>query len=338
MTNNTSSPVQRPAQGEVKRRGKFLDAILPANVVQATRAMYHKKPFIEFVIPDLRGGIITLLCTNGYVAQFADFLGIPVKLLYGQLKQRVIAPGFVNSSENPDWINQALQSQGDRLIKFSAHQSDKGDWWIHTVATHIHQTVTYRQQRAIVKEMIRCEIEETKHKRGYTWEYQSAEFACKGEQFNVRVRIYSGDNTKDSAMQVRTVFRVGSCNNTAIAAEQIPIKRTTGWEGRFREAIENAKQIAETIEEVIRVGMEEPITLEEGMAFIDKLPLGIRKQEKIEHIKDALKQRFEKEFKEHNTKWALSQALSYVGTHDDPRESTERTLEDLQALAMQVLH
>ena len=63
--------------------------------------------------------------------------------------------------------------------------------------------------------------------------------------------------------------------------------------------------------------MSSQVSLEQCEAYIDTLNFGLKDSKKIEKLREIVKRRLAFEFNKNQTLWSASQALTYVGSHQD---------------------
>jgi hypothetical protein len=292
---------------EYEKNNNFLTLKLPLHDVKLIKAVKLRKYFIKIEDPS---GKYNLICSKeDRIGQLADLIGIG----------RKIFKSYIRNGEVDD-INEIIQSSSnaDKIIQIKTSTSDNEDYWIYAFSTELHETVTFTQIGNIVNRML-PRIEESTFNGVKVWEMKHKTIECEElkEKFDILLRVTSGTNTKSSAMHVILYVKVGSCDNSIRCTMYRSIKRTKNWEENLTEKIKTAVKLMHTIEETLKKSREY-ISLEEGLEYIDKFKLPNNLKQNKDKIKQLLRSRFIYEYntKGLQNKFAMSQALSYVGTHE----------------------
>jgi len=313
---------------EYKRKGKFLNIKIDPSSLTVKKCQKFKKPLIEFYDP--KDSSYSLLAIGwDKIGQLADFLGLKRNVM------KVIVKANQDSSVIK--LNELLRMQAGRVLQINASEFN-GTMFIFAFSTKKHKIVTFTEIRNIINKHLGNLVKESQINGKIYWEKDFSSFETSQEQFDVKIRISSGKNTKESAIKVIVLIRVASCSNSVIAGNFTAIKRTKGWCERFIEDLDNAQEIAEKTKEIIEIGATKPISYEDGIEYIKNLDFGLKKEDKIKYLKKAIRDRFEFEYKRNKTKLALSQALSNVGTYFETQDASARSLEILQENAYLVFN
>jgi hypothetical protein len=230
-------------------------------------------------------------------------------------------------------LNQLLQAQGDRIIQVNASMFNNS-LYIFAFSTESHLIVPFYQIRNKVQEII-GEVSETEFNEMKVWEKKTQTIETEQDKFDVILRVTSGKNTKENAIKVLVYIRVASCDNSIRCANYQAIKRTSGCLENLEIALTMAKELSENCIDSLKAGKEE-MNLDQALAYINTIQFSIKDPDKISKIKDLLKKRIVYEFSKNANKFGVSQALSYVGSHEDPIEYSDRTMEILQEQAFSV--
>jgi hypothetical protein len=316
---------------EYKQRGKFLNVLMPASGVKILKTQYVQKPVLEVQNPKypMVAEATLLIVGNEKVGMLADYLGINRNQLRSNIKKDNVAA--------TTWLNSELKNAGDRKIKIDASEYG-GKFYVFTVATEVHTTVTFGAIRATIHEVLgKTDLGETNAPgSGMKWVKRYPAEDVGFDTLAAEVVVLSGGNTLKDSIKVSTRVQVSSCKNSMVCGDFSRVKHTENWNQRLRNILESASDIAAKAIEVVRFGANVDITLEEGLRYIEEMELPITTSEKCVKVKDALKLRFAYEFKRGNA-WELSQALSYYGSHGNVEDSSEHTLEVCSVAAYQVL-
>jgi hypothetical protein len=299
------------------KNGKFLDVYVATELVHVSNAhKQHKKHVIELLV-HVENKPTKIVLVGSKCGFLADFLDMGRHELYALVRRGEV-----------ETLNSLLSEQGRRVMKISANLF-RGQWYAFNVATKAHVTITFSQVRHVVtQELSDYAVTETEVGRSLAWEATLSEMHADGDAHHVRLRVMSGRNTKSRAIKVILYVHRLECANDMYVEEYEAIKHLRGWESRLRAAINAALVKASTIEETIK--NPTPLTLQAGLEYINSLSLPIRKKEKIEYIRNLLQVRLAIEFgEEKDGRHALSRALSWVGTHDNPKLSSQHTLDVL---------
>lgn len=314
---------------EYKQKGKYLNILMPVSGVKVLRTQYVKQPVIEIQNPKypIVAEASLIIAGNEKVGMLADYLGIN----RNQMRSKLRNEGADN------WLNEELKSAGDRKIKIDASEFN-GKLYVFTIATEIHTIVTYTAIRSLVSEMLGKESlgETNTPGRGLKWVKTYSPVELNSDSLAARIVILSGGNTLKDSIKVSTQIQVNSCQNSMICGDFSRVKHTENWRERLTSILKSAAEIATKSIDVIKMGMNRELTLSEGLNYIQNMELPVTTPEKLEKVKDALKLRFAYEFKR-GTAWELSQALSYYGSHGNPEDSSDHTLEVCSIAAYQLL-
>ena len=131
------------------------------------------------------------------------------------------------------------------------------------------------------------------------------------------VRIESGDNTKRNSIKFIAYIKVGSCDNSIREATKESVYHTKDWEERAMQYLHSSEQLLDQAMQVIQMAINTPISLDDAIKYIKSLSFGLKDSTKIEQVQGLLITRLQYEYQSNQTKWALSQALTYVGSHTD---------------------
>lgn len=245
----------------------------------------------------------------------SDFFGLP----HNDFKE-------ILDSDNIYAIIQEIQElfaqEGTRSIKFSSfkqidEKTKEARLRVFNISTDRHITVTFNEIRDIVQKEVGSVVTEENLGGGVCWRYNLFTKNLEKEEFLASLLITSGNNVKKTSMKVVGLIKVGSCSNSIIAFERVGIKHTENWQERLVSAIKEAVAVINNSMQVIEFAMKREITLDEGLTMIDSMDFGLKDADKIIYIRNLVKTRFELEFKTKKNFWAVSQSLSYVGTHDE---------------------
>lgn len=339
MLKKENSDAGSPAQLEYKLKGDFLNIKMPIIDVKikSVRAKAGKrKRSIEIADPQDESKSI-FINGKGKIGQFADFLGV----------KRILMLNLVEYRE--DYNIQAIidRQPANRIVQFNASKftytsrdnKEVTRFYIFAVSTTQHIIVTFREIESVVKAVLGDDVTDCYFGtvKVFVKTYDTFEIASAGESFLSSIQVTTGKNTKASAIKVVVRVKVGSCSNSIICANYTAIKRTENCLDRLRNTLITANEVIESTQEIITAGAQIPMTLEEGLTYIDNIKVSIKNEEKIQNIKDALKVRFKLEYEGLKTRFALSQALSFGGTHFLAEKTSERTLEMLSEQSFEVL-
>lgn len=240
-------------------------------------------------------------------------------------------------------ILQLIQEADVEVLKLDAHSylsnwDNSYHWSIHNIASLKHVAVPFRAIEDIIREISQGAPKFNKHKRQVSWTQRFNDLILDEEPAFLYLHVVSGTNVKTSAIKVMLKMQVTSCINSIQCATYQPIKHTINWETRLRESLESAISLVKRIGGIYQEAVRIPMTLEEAIRWVDEeVHLQIRTGEKTDRIKDLLKVRLRQEFHKRNNRFALSQALSYVGTHEEDEAFTEYSREQLKQYAHAVI-
>ncbi len=338
MMKNENSNVQKAVQFEYKQDGKFLNIKMPVVdvKVKSIRAKTnYKKRSIEIENPKFKDQSI-FINGKGKIGMLADFLGINRANLIGAIDHNDIE--YIQARINMQPKDRIIQI-GASKFSYLDHKTEERieRFYAYVISTNKHLIITFKEIESIVTSVLGIGITESHFQsvKAFTKIYSTFETA--GDSFLSSIQVTTGKNTKASAIKVVVRVKVGSCSNSIIVANYTAIKRLKGCLDRLRNTLINAAEIIQSTQEIITAGIKKELTLEEGLVYIDNINLSIKNEEKINNIKEALKIRFKHEFKSNKNRFALSQALSFGGTHFLAEKTSERTLEMLSEQSFEVL-
>lgn len=325
ITNNNSI-VKNPTLIEYKQSGKFLNIRMKACGVKIIRMQKFIHPLIEFQNPFNPKEKI-LITGWDKIGMLSDYLGMK----RNRMKELVES----NKPESLKVINDILQEQQERIIKIDASLFNK-QFFAFNIATNEHTTITFSEIRSVVERILGTEINEITFNRSLVWEKHYKTVTFSNEAMDVIIRVTSGRNIKTSAIKVMVYIRIKTCKNSLICANYTAIKHMENWNARLVQTLSSAMEITEVAITSIQKFMNVPLSYDEGIKYIENIPMFIMNPAKITKIKEVLKKRFAFEYEKQQNRFALSQTLSFVGSHSLPEESSERTLEILQEQAFAV--
>jgi len=312
---------------EYNLRGKFLNIKIRASDLIVESMAKKRKPVLK--IRDPKNPNEYLICVGwAKIGMLADFLGMKRRELQDMVRS--------NSSDTVAELQAILNQQNGRMLQINASDYN-GNMFVYAFSTLKHQVITFRQVRKEVKEFLGEDVVETEFNRVLIWEKTYGMFETELDNFDIKIKVTSGRNIKTAAIKVMTEMKIASCQNSVICANYTSIKHTANWRERLSTTLTSAVEIASIAQKMITAGATKAMTLEVGIKYITNLKLSIKDEDKIRNVKTALINRFKHEFDNSETAFALSQALSFVGTHTDSDKSSERTLEILREKAYQVL-
>lgn len=311
---------------KIETDSKFAEFNLPCNELKCICTRKIKKPIIQFEITKKSMKFQPVVVGWTKIGMLSDFLGTPKM----EMRQLVL-------DKNAKGINKLLK-ESDKKIKILASKYND-TWYIYNIATEKFFLIKFSHIRNLLKkEKELVALQEKKFNESLVWENRFAQFkACEGEDFKVMLRITSGRNTKKTAIKVIVYVKVGSCDNTLTPVQYASIKHTKNWREQLLKQLKKAYKTIAGIKEVIETAGKIPISIEEGYQIIEGLKLNIRDEQVISKAKKALKRLFDKEFKTNKSRFALSQAMSFLGTHAKEGELNPSTLSYLQTQAYEVL-
>jgi hypothetical protein len=266
------------------------------------------------------------------ITHLAHFLGVTGP----QLKDMV-------AKNQMDVINQLIKEAEVEVLKLDARTylsnwDNSYHWSIFNVASLKHVAVPFRAIENIIKEVAQGEPVFARLNKQVSWTRKFHNFDLDNEPAFLYLHVLSGTNVKTSAIKVMLKIQVTSCVNSIQCATYQPIKHTLNWEARLRGALTTAMSLANRITGIYQEAVRIPMTLEEALQWVDEeVHLQIRTEEKVEKIKKLLKRRLRQEFNSRQNRFALSQALSYVATHEQDEAFTEYSREQLAQYAHAVI-
>lgn len=308
----------------IQKNGDFINILLPLNKIEIINAHKYNKYFIQIQDPEEK---CNLLCANeNYIGQLADLIGIGRNTFKNYIR-----------AENTKAINDIIQSSEntEKIVQINASKPKYDDnYWIFAFSTEKHVIVTFKEIAEIVNRML-PRIKESDFNNIKVWEMKCKTIyipELNNEKFDLMIRITSGRNNKSSAIKVIVYLKVYSCDNSMKCLNLSSIKRTTNWKDTLIEQIKTAVNLMHTVEKTLQRASES-ITLEQGLEYINNIKLPVKKEQKQKTIKELIMKRFMFEY--HKTgfqnKFAISQALSNIGTHTKPDDYiTDYTLDILQ--------
>jgi hypothetical protein len=327
------------AKLEYKQKGDFLNIKMPINKVKiksVREKSKNKKRSIEIVDPQYPGKSL-FINGNSKIGQLADFLGI---------KRNEMMYYIDSSLSGLDTIQNIINNQPKkRIVQFNAsvytyfdNEGNKiSNMYVFAVSTIKHIIVTFSEIEAVVRSVLGDTISEGYFKSVKVFIKNYEIFTSVKNSFLSSIQVTTGRNTKSSAVKVVVRVNVSNYNNSIICANYSAIKRTEGCLDRLRKTLISADEIIQSTQEIIKTGAIKPMTLEEGLYYIDNIKVSIKNKEKIQNIKDALKSQFKLEYEKNKNRFALSQALSFGGTYFSAEKTSERTLEMLSEQSFEVL-
>jgi hypothetical protein len=322
---------------EYKQRGDFLNIKMPITDVKikSIRAKDRNvKRSIEIVDPQYPEKSL-FINGNGKIGQLADFLGINRKVLYNHIDNNSLqAIQTLIDNQNKKRI---VQINASIYTFIDKHGDTISNFYVFAISTIKHVIVTFTEIESVVVSVLGDTISEGYFKSVKAYVKTFNIFEAANDTFLSSIQVTTGKNTKASAVKVVVRVKVGSCNNSIICANYTAIKRTEGCLKRLRQTLIAAKEVIQSTQEIITAGTKKPMTLEEGLAYIDNIKVSIKNEEKIQNIKTALKARLHYEHKKNPNRFSLSQALSYGGTHWNPEQASEKSLEMLSEQSFEVL-
>jgi len=303
---------------ESKFNDKFGNSTCQVSELKVVEALKRKKHFLKFE-NEIDG---VPMCVTGAkrLGMLCDFLEIP-KLEFRKMVENSDIVGINNLLRNCD-----------KTIRIIGNFY-QGNYWIFNFASEKFTVIKFSEIRKEIENYFGIEFNmftESKFNGVMVWEQQYEAINVCEDKIDIILRITSGNNVKDSAAKIIVYGRVHSCENSIQAMTYVRVKHFAGWKEKLTEALNEAIDVIKAMKETIRLGAETAITLEEGYEIIDNIKFELRDENKINNVRSALKKRFEHEFKIHQNKFGLSQAMSYVGTHTNPQYSSEETLNILQ--------
>ena len=293
--------------------------------------------------------------TSDTIGMLADFLGIartvfrqtikkPFDDVHSASDSKVVSPAVAAK------LQELVHADDTRLIKIDATLIPPDGkfqnllYKVFNIATEKHVTVPFGEVRVVVKDIINLpisvvddasdirdtQIAEYRFAGQLVWEYATSVSRIEDEELFSRLRIMSGDNTKDSAMKVIGYIKVGKCQNTIRCAIYDRIIHVGDWETRLRTSITECQTALITAENSIKMAMTTALDEQAGKDFINGLTFGLSDEKKIEALRVIIVRRFEYEYSNSQNVWALSQSLTYVGSHPDEyqTEITENKLSE----------
>lgn len=215
--------------------------------------------------------------------------------------------------------------------------TDADMYKVFTIATEKHFAVPFAQIRNIIAEETHLPIKkitefsnlgevnkylsdvvvESNFKGRIQWRIDKTNNQVESESLIGRIIIDSGDNTKRKSIEIVLEVKVGSCDNSIRIIEAINIYHTENWEERLRTGIQEAQQSLQQAVMIIQQAMSTPITLESAISQVNTMNFGLRTPEKIAKLREAIIKRLSVEFKDKQTKFAFSQAITNVGSHPE---------------------
>ena len=310
---------------KIKKNGDFLNIFLPLNKIEILQAKKLKKYFIEIKDP---GEKYNLMCANeSYIGELADFIGIKRTLFKSYIRNGEVQQinDIIQSSENTEKIVQ---------INASVAKFNKENFWIFAFSTEKHVIVTFKEIVEIVNRML-PRSKESDFNNIKVWEMKCKSIEVpelNNEKFDIMIRITSGRNNKSSAIKVIVYLRVYSCENSMKCLNLTSIKRTTNWKDTLIDQIKTAVRLMHSVERTLQRASES-ITLEQGLEYINSIKIPVKIENKKDKIKELIRKRFMFEYNKKGlqNKFAISQALSNIGTHTKPNDYiTDYTLDVLQ--------
>ncbi len=268
-------------------------------------------------------------------------------------------------SKNSVAISQAI-IRTNRLMKVSAKIVPKTENQqlyakVFNIATELHTTVTFTEIRntlmeifklPVVKEIPNNDMQPNRYileesvKGELVWSVFQSQSRIKDESFDSSIEIDSGNNTKQNAIEVIGKIKVGSCMNSLRVAINLRILRVGEWKTRLIEYISKAKTLLNEALRVIERSITHQIPIDQCINYIETLDFGLKDQKKIGIIRELVKNRLMFEYSKNPTLWSASQALTYVGSHQDEymtneiqqeMEVTNTTFERMQEYGYNIL-
>jgi predicted DNA binding protein len=310
---------------KIQKNGKFLNIFLPLNKIQVIKAQKINVYFIQIEDPAEKYNI--MCADEGYIGDLADLIGIGRNTFKSYIRNGEVKAinDIIQSSENAQKIVQ---------INASNQEDDFSKFWIFAFSTERHVIVTFNQIAEIVNRML-PRIKESTFNNIKVWEMKCKTIVIpelNNEKFDLMIRVTSGRNNKSSAIKVIVYLKVYSCENSIKCLNLSSIKRTINWKTTLIDQIKTAVKLMHTVKETLQKASES-ITLAQGIEYIENIKLPVKLEHKKNSIRELIKKRFMYEYHKNGlkNKFALSQALSNVGTHTKPNDYiTDYTLDVLQ--------
>lgn len=167
-------------------------------------------------------------------------------------------------------------------------------------------------------------IIERKEKGIFVWEVIMNTMLIKQETMLGKIKIWSGTNSKSESMKVISEILIGSCQNSLRIATYDRVIHIGDWQSRLIESMVEAKKMLESSVSVIETAMGQSISIEQAYLIVDKNTFGLHDKEKIQKVRDLIKQRIEFEFTKDQTKWSISQAMTNIASHPENYEELNK--------------
>jgi hypothetical protein len=306
---------------------RFLTIRADTKDITVLKATWYNKPVIQIGVSVKRDmGTVnhTLVLVNKEkITQLLDMLNMPITAFYDVF------------NSNPAKAQKALQDAIDLaddeiFLKSSSYTSeDRGEtnWYVFAVTTDRHITVPHQ----LLEDKIRTRFKGfsiVREQFHYTpvWNIKIREWTQKDkddlvhEKLAAFIIVSGGRNVKKGRIHVIPMVKIGSCDNSIRAIENIEINHTEGWERKFDQSLDQAHELVTKMRTVIRLSMDHDMDEDTIERMVKDILSGLKiRNEKIETVFLVVMDRVKTLRKEKGpvTAWDVAQTITYIGSHPD---------------------